>query len=116
MSKLFKPTLALDFDGVLHRYSEGWQDGEIYDPPVEGTKKALEYLAEKYKVVVFTARAAGNPALIWQWLYEHKLHKFIDAVTNTKPIAKLYVDDRAYRFEGIWTTKKLEEIDKLVDH
>src|SRR3546814_17831472 len=29
-------TVALDFDGVIHRYSKGWRGGVIHDPPMPG--------------------------------------------------------------------------------
>jgi len=39
-------TVAIDFDGVLHRYSEGWKDGQIYDEPVEGSREALQAMKD----------------------------------------------------------------------
>ena len=34
-------TIAVDFDGFIHKYSKGWHDGSIYDEPVEGAAEAL---------------------------------------------------------------------------
>lgn len=42
-------TIAVDFDGVIHKYSKGWQNGSIYDEPVEGAKEALLELLEDYE-------------------------------------------------------------------
>ena len=39
-----KNTIAIDFDGVIHKNSKGFHDGTIYDEPIEGVKKGLEYL------------------------------------------------------------------------
>lgn len=49
-------TIAVDFDGVIHQYSQGWRDGSIYDPPVPGAREALLQLMQHYSVYVHTTR------------------------------------------------------------
>ncbi len=57
MPKPYRPMLCLDFDGVIHGYSKGWQKGAIYDDPVPGTGAAiLGYLAQ-YRVSIFSSRS-----------------------------------------------------------
>lgn len=104
-------TVAVDFDGVIHAYSKGWQDGTIYDPPVEGAFEALVTLMKTYAVFIFTTRDATDVA---RWLNRHGLLAEVDAdpqrtfwndqgrllVTNRKLAAVAYVDDRAVRFES----------------
>lgn len=98
MSEIRMKTIAVDFDGVIHRYSEGWKDGAIYDAPIKGAKEAIEELSKHYEVVVFTAR--DNLDDVKTWL---KLHSIIVSdVTNKKPIASFYIDDRAVEFKGSW--------------
>ncbi len=90
-----KRTIALDFDGVLHRYSQGWKDGSIYDDPVYGAVDACRELKRRgYELVVFTARRNED---IPDWLVRHGFPPM--PVTNTKPPALFYIDDRAIRFE-----------------
>ena len=100
-------TMAVDFDGVIHRYSKGWRDGTIYDPPVEGAREALARLHRRYDLVIFTTRV--NPALhgaetqmdrILAWLARHDFRRgeHFDEITHVKPPALAYIDDRAVRF------------------
>lgn len=117
-----EPTIAIDFDGVIHKYSKGWQNGKIYDEPVEGVKEALEKLSKKYRLIVFTTRESGTPpelgtikntSNVWWWLRKNELDKYIYDVTNKKPKeAKLFIDDRAIRFENWEDT--LSKVEKYV--
>ena len=40
-------TIVFDFDGVIHKYSKGWQDGSIYDEPTPGVSAVIEKLHNK---------------------------------------------------------------------
>jgi hypothetical protein len=91
-----KQRLAVDFDGVVHAYSRGWCGGEIYDDPSPGTKDALIQLSKRYELVIFTAR--HDLVAVQRWLVEHRLDHFFADVTNRKPAAVHYIDDRGVRF------------------
>lgn len=93
-----RKTIAVDFDGVLHAYSRGWEDGVIYDDPVPGALPALMVLDANYDVVVFTARTDLMPVL--EWLEKHLMAGFVQEVTNRKPQAQAYIDDRAVYFDS----------------
>jgi len=87
-------TIAVDFDGVIHKYSKAYHDGTIYDEPIEGARDALRLLKKKgYKVVVSSVRDVGD---ISDWLHRYKIK--VDEVTNYKPKAVAYIDDRGIRF------------------
>lgn len=58
-------TVAVDFDGVIHAYSRGWQDGSIYDEPVPGAVDGLRQLMEQYAVFIHTTRDADQ---VMPWL------------------------------------------------
>ena len=104
-----KNQIGIDFDGVIHANSMGYHDGTIYDDPVPGTKEALSKLSLKYNIVVFTCKAKPDRALVngktgtelvWEWLEQHNLAKFVKSVTSEKPRAAFYIDDKAYRFKA----------------
>lgn len=90
-----RPALCLDFDGVIHRYSEGWQGGVIYDVPMDRCQEGIAKLKSfGYKIVVLTSR--DDLIAVHRWLSRH--HIEVDEVTNKKPAAFMYVDDRGLRF------------------
>lgn len=89
-------TVAVDFDGVLNTYS-GWRgEEELFEPRV-GVELFLSELSEDFEVVVFTCR---DKRLVWDWIVRHGLSLYVSYVTNTKPRAFLYIDDRGYQFDG----------------
>lgn len=103
-------TIAVDFDGVIHRYSHGWQDGTIYDDPMPGALDALQALLAERPVAVFTAREVTSVAAWLQekfglpvWADVHSTLGFWTdrgtlLVTNRKIAAVAYIDDRAIHF------------------
>lgn len=95
-SEPLRRTVAVDFDGVIHGYSRGWQGGELYDVPTAGAAEALHELSKHYKLVVFTAR--HDVDAVWAYLRSHRLAQYFVDVTNRKPAAVAYIDDRAVRF------------------
>jgi len=93
--KEWRATLAVDFDGVIHAYSLGWQDGSCYDKLLEGAVPALKMLKQAgYRIVVFTSR--NNLEAVEEWLVAWDVP--FDEVTNHKVPALAYIDDRAVRF------------------
>ena len=103
-------TIALDFDGVLSDYS-GWQGRHaLLDPPVEGAIQAIrDYQDAGLVVVIYTSRAdhPEGVTMIERWLREHGLQqKRIDSIkiTDRKPPAIVYLDDRAWCFTGTFPT------------
>ena len=99
--------IGIDFDGVIHRNSKGFYDGTVYDVPVDGAKEALEAIAEKYVIVVYSAKARKDRMLIngktgveliWEWLKDYDMAHLVSEVTAEKPRAVCYIDDKAIRF------------------
>lgn len=91
-----KKILAIDYDGVLHRYSKGYSDGTTYDEPMEGATEALRTLrARGYEVVIHSARPTQQ---IFDWLVKWMPEHSDLQITNIKPKAIAYIDDRAIRF------------------
>ena len=106
-----KKNLAIDFDGVIHNANKGWGDGTCYGDPLPGALEALELLSQKYKIVIFTAKAKldrplvngkTGAMLVLDWLKRYNVDQYVSSITSEKPRAELYIDDNAYRFDD-WT-------------
>lgn len=125
-------TVAVDFDGVLHSYECGWADGSIYGDWKPGAVAALGQLTQQYAVAVHTTRNARQVA---RWIERTSGYAFectthmprtwwgrrkpfwntqgLILVTNWKPAAIAYIDDRAVRFEDWWQTLRALGIEPL---
>jgi hypothetical protein len=99
-------TVAIDFDGVLHPYTNGWVGSVPADePPMPGAVDFLIALRERgYRMVVFSSRCNHEPGLVGvqKWLEKWGLDEFFEEITCDKPAAVAYVDDRAVKFSGEW--------------
>ena len=60
VGKQNEKVIAIDFDGVIHKNSKGFYDGTIYDEPIDGVKKSLQYLSKNYILVIYSCKA--NPS------------------------------------------------------
>lgn len=97
-----KRTIAIDFDGVIHKYSKGFHDGTAYDVPTDGAFEAIDKLRKRgYHVYVLTARPVG-PTGLWFLKWWPSDFGDIPEISNTKKPAIAYIDDRGMRFTN-WT-------------
>jgi len=92
-----RKTLAVDFDGVIHKYSKGFQGlDNAYDPPMDGAREVLQRLKDKgYVLKIMSSRPA---LVIEEWLVKYDMGDLFDTVSNSKFAATVYLDDRGFHF------------------
>lgn len=110
-----KQTIAFDFDGVIHKYSKGWQDGSIYDEPnlqvIEVMKKLLQ---DNYSVIIISTREPEQIKRWWDINIQSPIATTIPeytkfwnsdkiGITSRKLPAMCYIDDRALPFSPYHT-------------
>lgn len=113
-----RPILCIDFDGVIHRYSRGWQGGEIYDDATPGFFEWAIQAAEYFELVIYSSRSKTKEGrdsmqewLDWQagaWRRDGGPERWSAKVpvftfAHEKPPAFLTIDDRALTFNGNWS-------------
>jgi hypothetical protein len=120
-----KPILCVDFDGVIHSYERGWQDGVIYGTVVPGFFRWAIATVEKFELVVYSNRSKteeGRSAMA-QWLGTQSIEAIHSGevpadydwarlfgrlqFVHEKPPAWLTIDDRAICFKGDWNALEL---------
>ena len=103
-----KPTIALDFDGVVHACDGAWTNShDVNDAPVPGALNFIRSAIDGgFHVVLHTARALTASVVphIYAWLAKHGLEErytWTIAITALKPAPVVaYIDDHGWRFEG----------------
>lgn len=108
-----KPILCVDFDGVIHLYSSGWQGVDVIpDGPVPGAMNFLAAAQAFFDVVIYSSRSKSEDgwqamnAAVDRWLHDALPEAEADMVfadldfAHEKPAAFLTIDDRAVCFTG----------------
>lgn len=120
--KVKRPILCLDFDGVIHSYTSGWQGPRtIPDAPVQGAILFLREFLEKFcdypeqwgcmvppgkwELHIYSSRSRYLFArsAMKKWLVANGLEREwvqILKFPTRKPPAVLTIDDRAICFDG----------------
>lgn len=115
MDKARKPILCLDFDGVCHSYTSGWQGIDaVPDAPVDGLFEFLETVSDHFEIHIFSTRSSEERGIqaMSAWFAQHRAawrktpagreaRDELELVFPTqKPHALVFIDDRALTFTG----------------
>jgi 5'(3')-deoxyribonucleotidase len=114
--------IAIDLDGVLADYSKGWQGVDNIGDPLPGAVESLKELAEDYDLIIHTTRTSPDvnkaynstmlTMFVADWLQKHKFPPMKIWTGKGKPIADVYIDDRALRFT--WWEDTMDRLKELL--
>lgn len=104
------PILCLDFDGVIHSYERGWQNGEIYGTVTPGFWAWALEAQNVFRLVIYSSRSKDGVEPMREWLRAQwnthtdgaALSMPVFEFAHEKPPAFLTIDDRAITFTGSW--------------
>ena len=114
-----RKTVCLDFDGVIHDMPRFPRNlASIEGRPVEGALGFMRVMAREFDLCIFSSRSHDPEAVtaMQTWLREAAMAEWgtVPRWMNdigwptTKPMANVFIDDRAMTFTGIWP--RLHEI------
>lgn len=118
-----KPTICIDFDGVVHSYEHGWRNGEIYGTVTKGFFEWAQKMKDHFTLVIYSSRSKdiddrGN---MYRW-FRDRWNEWMRASQNVtlhiddftfaheKPSAFITIDDRCICFDGDWSKITVESI------
>lgn len=95
--------LLIDFDGVLSE-GECWTPEECLNAePIQKNIDMVNKLSQGNFIVIWTARTDNLLPASIKWLREHSVR--FDAISNKKPGASYYVDDKCTTLEKLLARK-----------
>lgn len=118
------PIIAVDLDGTIADFGNGWQGPCIIDTPLKEPVKALHILMrDKWRIRIHTCRLNRDicpPEFPYKytlaletlqtWLSENRIpYDDIVEPKEGKPYADVYWDDRGIGFNPKWTAEEIVE-------
>ena len=94
-------SICIDFDGVIHDYSKGWQGIDVFDKVLPGASEATNQLHEAgYMIIIYTTRN-DTPALR-DFLSKNNI--YFDYINHNpyQPKGSELGNDRGVCFKGNW--------------
>ncbi len=109
-------TYAFDFDGVIAHYN-GFKGHDHFGKPILATVEAIRTLKNRgHKILIYSTRTNES---LKNYCETHDIpvdyyneNPEVDT-GSPKPVAYLYIDDRAVRYVGQSTEALLDEIDSF---
>lgn len=112
-----KLTICIDFDGVLHDYTNGFQGEDVFGGMIPGADVGTKVLKDKGNtIIIYTTRKVTDA--LKKWLGDNNIsYDYInenpdqpEGTEGCKLIADIYIDDRGIRFRGNWDEWFIREI------
>lgn len=112
-----KPTICIDFDGVIHSYEHGWKNGEIYGTVTEGFFEWATQMKHHFTLVIYSSRSKDTDmrSRMLLWLRD-RWNEWVGTFNHTNPVlwgdfdfahekpsAFMTIDDRCICFDGDWS-------------